>query len=65
MSQNLSDSCPEYKSSSADKVYDKAIRAYTQRDYSECIGLMKEVTEIEPDYADAYFVGTGAFIFRA
>jgi outer membrane protein OmpA-like peptidoglycan-associated protein/tetratricopeptide (TPR) repeat protein len=56
MSQNLSDSCPEYKSSRADKVYEKAIRAYTQRDYSECIGLMKEVTQIEPDYADAYFV---------
>lgn len=54
--QEVNDSCPEYKSSRADKAYDKAIRAYTQREYAECIGLMKEVTEIEPDYVDAYFV---------
>ncbi|MBM3437080.1 MAG: hypothetical protein FJY07_12795, partial [Bacteroidetes bacterium] len=54
--QAISDSCPDYKNSRADKLYDKAIRAYSMREYSECIGLMKEVTEIEPDYADAYFV---------
>lgn len=55
-SQSLSDPCPDYKSSRADKAYDKAIRAFSQREYSECIGLMKDVIEIEPDYADAYFV---------
>jgi outer membrane protein OmpA-like peptidoglycan-associated protein/tetratricopeptide (TPR) repeat protein len=54
--QILSDSCPDYKSNRADKVYDKAIRAFSQRSYSECIGLMKEVIDIEPDYVDAYYV---------
>ncbi len=55
-SQTLSDSCPDYKSNRADKAYDKAIRAFSQRSYSECIGLMKEVIDIEPDYVDAYYV---------
>jgi outer membrane protein OmpA-like peptidoglycan-associated protein/tetratricopeptide (TPR) repeat protein len=55
-SQSLSDSCPDYKSNRADKAYDKAIRAFSQRSYSECIGLMKEVIDIEPYYADAYYV---------
>jgi outer membrane protein OmpA-like peptidoglycan-associated protein/tetratricopeptide (TPR) repeat protein len=56
LSQSLSDSCPDYKNTRADKAYDKAIRAFSQRSYSECIGLMKEVIDIEPDYADAYYV---------
>jgi len=55
-SQTLTDSCPDYKSNRADKAYDKAIRAFSQRSYSECIGLMKEVIDIEPDYVDAYYV---------
>ena len=55
-SQSLSDSCPDYKSNRADKAYDKAIKAFSQRSYSECIGLMKEVINIEPDYVDAYYV---------
>ena len=54
--QALSDSCPEYKNNRADKAYDKAIRAFSQRNYTECIALMKEVIAIEPDYADAYYV---------
>lgn len=56
LSQTISDSCPDYKSNRADKAYDKAIRAFSQRSYSECIGLMKEVIDIEPDYVDAYYV---------
>jgi outer membrane protein OmpA-like peptidoglycan-associated protein/tetratricopeptide (TPR) repeat protein len=55
-SQSLSDPCPEYKNNRADKAYDKAIRAFSQRSYSECIGLMKDVIAIEPDYVDAYYV---------
>jgi len=50
------DLCPEYKNNRADKVYDKAIRAFRQRDYSMSIGLLNDVIDIEPDYADAYFV---------
>lgn len=55
-SQFLTDSCPDYKNNRANKTYDKAIRAFSQRSYAECIGLMKEVIDIEPDYVDAYYV---------
>ncbi len=50
------DLCPEYKNNRADKVYDKAIKAFRQRDYSLSIGLLNDVIDIEPDYVDAYFV---------
>ena len=50
------DLCPEYKNNRADKVYDKAIRAFRQRDYSMSIRLLNDVIDIEPDYVDAYFV---------
>ncbi|MBL7105103.1 MAG: OmpA family protein [Bacteroidales bacterium] len=48
--------CPEIKNERADKVYDKAIRAFRQRNYSETIRQLNDVIYIEPDYADAYFV---------
>jgi len=50
------DLCPEYKNNRADKVYDKAIKAFRQRTYSESIGLLNDVIDIEPDYVDAYYV---------
>ncbi len=55
-SQDDSAPCPDFKNSRADKVYDKAIKLYQQRNYSESIRMMNEVTDIEPDYVDAYFV---------
>jgi len=51
-----SDLCPEYKNNRANKVYDKAIKAFRQRTYSESIGLLNDVIDIEPDYVDAYYV---------
>ena len=48
--------CPEIKNERADKVYDKAIRAFRQRNYSETIRQLNNVIDIEPDYVDAYFV---------
>ena len=48
--------CPEIKNERADKVYDKAIRAFRQRNYSETIRQLNDVIDIEPDYVDAYFV---------
>jgi len=54
--QDQTNPCPDYKSKRADKVYDKAIRAFRTYNFSESIRLLNEVTEIEPDYADAWFV---------
>ena len=51
-----SPSCPEVKSPRADKIYNKAITAYKHRNYTEAIKELKTVTEIEPEYTDAYFV---------
>ncbi|MCD4731501.1 MAG: hypothetical protein K8R74_12930, partial [Bacteroidales bacterium] len=48
--------CPDYTNSRADKIYDKAIRSFRQRTYSESIYLLNDVIDIEPDYVDAYFV---------
>ncbi|MCD4664728.1 MAG: hypothetical protein K8R68_05600, partial [Bacteroidales bacterium] len=48
--------CPEYKNTRADKIYDKAIKAFRQRNYTEAIRQMNNVTDIEPDYVDAYYV---------
>jgi outer membrane protein OmpA-like peptidoglycan-associated protein/tetratricopeptide (TPR) repeat protein len=50
------DDCPDYKGKKADKVYDNALKAFLQRDYSEAIRSLNQVIEIEPDYVDAYFV---------
>lgn len=48
--------CPEYKNTRADKIYDKAIKAFRQRNYTEAIRQMNNVIDIEPDYVDAYYV---------
>jgi outer membrane protein OmpA-like peptidoglycan-associated protein/tetratricopeptide (TPR) repeat protein len=53
--QNEND-CPDYTNIRADKIYDKAIRLFRQRTYSESIRLLNDVINIEPDYVDAYFV---------
>ena len=53
--QNKND-CPDYTNNRADKAYDKAIRSFRQRTYSESIQLLNDVIDIEPDYVDAYFV---------
>jgi outer membrane protein OmpA-like peptidoglycan-associated protein len=48
--------CPDYKGKRADKIYNKAVRSYLQRDFSEAIRSLNQVIGIEPDYVDAYFV---------
>lgn len=50
------DDCPEYRNSRTDKIYEKAIRSYRQRTYSESIQWLNDVIAIEPNYVDAYFV---------
>jgi len=48
--------CPKIINSRADKIYNKGITAYKHRNYSEAVRELKAVTEIEPQYIDAYFV---------
>jgi len=48
--------CYDYSNNRAEKVYEKAIKSYRQRTYSECIRLLNDVIAIEPNYVDAYFV---------
>ena len=50
------DDCPDYRNNRVDKIYDKAIRSYSQRTYTESIDLLNDVISIEPNYIDAYFV---------
>ena len=50
------DDCLEYRNSRTDKIYEKAIRSYRQRRYSESIQWLNDVIAIEPNYVDAYFV---------
>jgi len=50
------ESCPELSNKRADKQYDKAIKAYQQRNNSECIRYLNEVIDMEPNFVDAYFV---------
>lgn len=48
--------CENPANSKAEKVFEKALRAYRQYDYSESIRLLYEVIDIEPDYTDAHFM---------
>ena len=48
--------CPQVKNKRADKIYDKGIRAYRQRNYSEALRQLNLVVEIEPEYVDAHYV---------
>lgn len=55
-SAQTDESCYDYSNNRAEKVYEKAIKSYRQRTYTECIGLLNDVIAIEPEYVDAYFV---------
>ena len=48
--------CPEITNKRANKVYEQAMKAYRVRDYSRSIELLNDVTAIEPEFTDAYFV---------
>ena len=48
--------CPRVKNNRADKIYDKGIRAYRQRNYSEALRQLNLVVDIEPEYVDANYV---------
>lgn len=48
--------CPEIKNSRADKIYEKGIKAFRQRNYSEAIQQLRNTIDIEPEYVDAHFV---------
>ncbi|MEZ5199260.1 MAG: hypothetical protein R2764_23625, partial [Bacteroidales bacterium] len=48
--------CPDYRTARSDKVYNKGIKAFSRREYSEAIRQMNEVIDIEPGYVDAYYV---------
>ena len=48
--------CSEYRSSRSDKIYNKGIKAFSQREYSEAITQMNQVIDVEPGYVDAYYV---------
>ncbi len=48
--------CPGAGNKKADKIFEKAVRAYRQYDYRTCIGLLNDVVEAEPEYTDAYFM---------
>lgn len=50
------ESCPEIKNSRADKIYEKGIKAFRQRNYSEAIRQLNSTIDIEPTYVDAHFV---------
>jgi len=48
--------CPEISNKRADKIYNKAIKAYQQWDRLHSLQYLNEVLDIEPNYVDAYFV---------
>ncbi|MCF8367865.1 MAG: OmpA family protein [Bacteroidales bacterium] len=48
--------CPEKYSPRANKIYDKAIKAYRIKNYTLSIQLLNDVIDAEPEYTDAYFV---------
>lgn len=50
------EACSEISNKRADKLYDKAIKAFQQRNNPECIRNLNEVIDMEPNYVDAYFV---------
>jgi outer membrane protein OmpA-like peptidoglycan-associated protein/tetratricopeptide (TPR) repeat protein len=56
LSAQPTENCPEYKGKKADNIYDKALKAYRQRDFSEAIRSLNQVIAVEPDYIDAHFV---------
>jgi outer membrane protein OmpA-like peptidoglycan-associated protein/tetratricopeptide (TPR) repeat protein len=47
--------CQELKNSRADKVYEKGIKAFQQRNYSEAIRELNNTIDIEPEYVDAHY----------
>ncbi len=53
--QSSSD-CPTVKNNRADKIYEKGIKAYRQRNYSEALHQFNTVIQIEPEYVDAHYV---------
>ena len=48
--------CPIVSSKRADKFYNKAIKSFRVRNYTQSISLLNDVINIEPEYTDAYFV---------
>jgi len=57
--------CPSISNKKADKLYDKAIKAFQQRNNSECIRYLNEVIDMEPNFVDAYFVRGLIYIEKA
>jgi len=51
-----SEDCPELTNKKADKVFEKAVRAYRRYDYSGSIRYLNDVINTEPEYTDAYYV---------
>lgn len=54
--QGQSDDCPEIDNNKAEKIFEKALKAFRQYSYSESVGYLNEVIDIEPEYVDAYFM---------
>ena len=48
--------CLEITSKRANKAYDRAVRAFRVRNYSESIMYLNDALDIEPEFTDAYFV---------
>ncbi|MBN2174985.1 MAG: hypothetical protein JW731_12700 [Bacteroidales bacterium] len=48
--------CPDYKSNRTDKIFDKAVKAFNQYNFSESIGYLNDLIDIEPEYVGAWFL---------
>lgn len=48
--------CPEVNNRKANKLFDEAVENYRSGKFLTANDLLKQVIDMEPDYADAYFV---------
>jgi outer membrane protein OmpA-like peptidoglycan-associated protein/tetratricopeptide (TPR) repeat protein len=48
--------CPEIQSKKANRIFDEAVDNFRKMKYSTAYQLLKDVVDMEPEYADAYFV---------